>query len=399
MGESVIADNKIVVTVLEVERNAWAMIHEYNMFNPEPGPGMEYIIATLGVSNLGDPAKTQLITAWYFRVVGERGTIYDPSFAVLGKDISLELFGGGGQDWGQVAFQVGQGEKNLVLIYDPGLGSTARYLSLGNSQSRSAATATPIQLPPTKPTVEIIPTPMPITLPTSCDSVTEIPQTECQALLVLYNSTDGTNWNHNDGWLITNTPCSWYGVKCEADHVTELNMLNNHLHGTIPSDLDKLTELRVLDFWGNHLVGNIPRELGNLRKLQTFRVYGNVLTGIIPPELGNLIYLQILVLSTNRLSGNIPPELGKLINLQELHLHSNRLSGGVPSELGNLVNLQKLHIANNQLSGALPKTLIKLTKLSAFNYGGTNLCAPADAAFQNWLAGISDLQTSGLSCP
>jgi len=116
--------------------------------------------------------------------------------------------------------------------------------------------------------------------------------------------------------------------------------------------------------------------------------------------MGNLIYLQNLTLSSNRLSGNIPPELGKLVNLQELHLHSNQLSGGVPSELGNLTNLWKLHIANNsQLSGPLPKSFMKLDRLSFFYYGGTKLCAPADAAFQTWLNGIKDLQTTGVICP
>jgi hypothetical protein len=43
-----------------------------------------------------------------------------------------------------------------------------------------------------------------------CDSVSEIPQTECQALEALYNSSDGPNWTDNSGWL--STPCSWHGV-------------------------------------------------------------------------------------------------------------------------------------------------------------------------------------------
>ena len=261
------------------------------------------------------------------------------------------------------------------------------------------ATATPIPLPPTQPTVEIIPTPTFATLPAFCDTVTEIPQAECQALIVLHNSTNGASWQNNDGWLQTNTPCGWYGVKCQARRVTELSLLGNNLEGTIPSELDRLTELRVLDLWGNRLKGDIPSELGHLRKLRTFRVYGNLLTGTIPPELGNLIYLQNLTLSSNRLSGNIPPALGKLDNLQELHLHSNQLSGGMPSELGNLTNLWKLHIANNsQLGGPLPKSFMKLDKLSFFYYGGTKLCAPTDAAFQTWLEGIKDLQTTRVIC-
>ncbi|MEN8221295.1 MAG: hypothetical protein ABFS56_34085 [Pseudomonadota bacterium] len=42
-----------------------------------------------------------------------------------------------------------------------------------------------------------------------CGQVTEIPSTECEALVVLYNSTNGDNWRNNGGWLGTNMPCSW----------------------------------------------------------------------------------------------------------------------------------------------------------------------------------------------
>lgn len=399
MGESVVADNKLRLTVLRVEHDAWPRIYEANMFNPEPGEGMEYIIVTIRVRNLAAPTDTRIVSEFHFRVTGERGIIYNQPFVVLErKELNAEFYGGVTIE-GEIPFEVGQGEKNLVLIYDPGLASTARYLSLGNSQKRSAATATPIPSRPTQPITEIIPTATFATLPAFCGTVTEIPQAECQVLVALYNRTNGASWKNNDGWLQTNTPCSWYGVKCQAHRVTELNLLGNNLEGTIPSELDRLAELRVLDLWGNRLKGDIPSELGHLRKLRTFRVYGNLLTGTIPPELGNLIYLQNLTLSSNRLSGNIPSELGKLVNLQELHLHSNQLSGGVPFELGNLTNLWKLHIANNpQLDGPLPKSLMKLDKLSFFYYGGTKLCAPRDAAFQTWLDRIKDLQTTGVVC-
>ena len=33
-----------------------------------------------------------------------------------------------------------------------------------------------------------------------CTIQTEIPQAECEALVALYNSTDGDNWTDNDGW-------------------------------------------------------------------------------------------------------------------------------------------------------------------------------------------------------
>src|SRR5512135_2368276 len=53
-----------------------------------------------------------------------------------------------------------------------------------------------------------------------CSNVTGVPYVECQALVALYNSTNGAGWTHQDGWLATTTPCAWYGVTCAAGHVT-----------------------------------------------------------------------------------------------------------------------------------------------------------------------------------
>ena len=53
----------------------------------------------------------------------------------------------------------------------------------------------------------------------SCSSVTEIPEAECDALVALYTSTNGATWADNTGWLVTDTPCSWYGVTCDSGHI------------------------------------------------------------------------------------------------------------------------------------------------------------------------------------
>jgi len=57
---------------------------------------------------------------------------------------------------------------------------------------------------------------------TDCSLVTEIPQSECEALVALYNSTNGASWTNNTNWLQTNTPCSWYAVNCVSGYVGEL---------------------------------------------------------------------------------------------------------------------------------------------------------------------------------
>ncbi|MEI6118215.1 MAG: hypothetical protein WCP92_03020 [bacterium] len=50
-----------------------------------------------------------------------------------------------------------------------------------------------------------------------CDTVTDIPKSECQALVNFYNATNGSGWTHSDGWLQSTTVCGdtgWYGVSC-----------------------------------------------------------------------------------------------------------------------------------------------------------------------------------------
>ena len=48
-------------------------------------------------------------------------------------------------------------------------------------------------------------------------SYAQIPQIERDALIALYNSTDGANWTDNTGWLgEAGTECSWFGIRCYA---------------------------------------------------------------------------------------------------------------------------------------------------------------------------------------
>ena len=55
-----------------------------------------------------------------------------------------------------------------------------------------------------------------------CENVTGIPKIECEALVALYNGTNGNEWLNNRGWLTTDIPCSWEGVKCHDGHVAIL---------------------------------------------------------------------------------------------------------------------------------------------------------------------------------
>jgi len=184
---------------------------------------------------------------------------------------------------------------------------------------------------------------------TDCNAVTEIPVSECQSLLELYNSTNGANWKNKAGWNQTNKPCSWFGVICSEGRVSIISLNDNHLSGSIPN-FTNLPELIWLNLSFNQLIsGSVPNL--NLPNLIILNLSFNQLSGSIPNFI-NLPKLSSLSLNSNQLSGSIPNFIN-LPNLIGLHLNSNQLSGIIPNFI-NLPNLIGLSLDRNQLSGSIP---------------------------------------------
>jgi Leucine-rich repeat (LRR) protein len=217
----------------------------------------------------------------------------------------------------------------------------------------------------------------------NCGTVTDVPRIECEALVALYESTNGAGWTNNTNWLLTNTVGNWNGVVVSASHVAVLNLAYNQLTGTIPSELIQLSNLTVLDLHYNQLSGTIPSELGQLSKFEFLFLCDNRLTGTIPSELGQLSNLAGLYLHNNHLTGMIPKELGNLTNLLTLHLGSNHLTGTIPKELGNLTRVRMLNLHHNQLWGSMPSEIGNLTKLLHFDISHNYISGDVPASFAN----------------
>ena len=228
----------------------------------------------------------------------------------------------------------------------------------------------------------------------------QIPAVERDALIALYNSTDGANWDFDSFWLgAVGTECKWFGVTCAGGHVQSLDLVDNALSGSIPPELGSLSSLTHLYLFANHLGGSIPPELENLSSLRLLDLGSNYLSGGIQPELGNLSSLQFLWLSGNQLSGVIPAELGNLSILRQLNLGRNQLSGSIPAELWDLSGLQRLSLNHNQLSGVIPPELGNLSSLTYLDLLGNHLSGSIPAELGNlsglqWLA-LSWNQLSG----
>jgi hypothetical protein len=88
----------------------------------------------------------------------------------------------------------------------------------------------------------------------SC-ALAQISQAEREALIALYNLTDGDNWRYNKGWknnplhtdgfAMPGTECTWAEVICDTEKSTvkALIFVDHYLNGSIPSELGKLKNL------------------------------------------------------------------------------------------------------------------------------------------------------------
>lgn len=228
------------------------------------------------------------------------------------------------------------------------------------------------------------------------------------ALIALYNSTNGPAWYQKAGWNPAgspgDSPCGWYGVTCEGGRVTELNLLQSGLDGSIPPAIGSLDQLKKLVIgWTNQVDARttynppylpIPTEIGNLTNLEYLDLSGDVsidpdvqgglpLPGPLPASLGNLTKLTYLDLSCSlrdmqyygTLTGNIPGTLGNLVNLQHLNLGNQQFSGAIPPELGNLTQLEFLNLNGaNQFSGTIPASFNNLINLEVLGLSYFNCC-------------------------
>lgn len=150
---------------------------------------------------------------------------------------------------------------------------------------------------------------------------------EREALIALYNATDGDNWENNTNWCSDRPLNEWYGIDTYGDGSVWLISLSY-----------------------NNLSGTIPIEFGKLNKLETLWLEGNSFTDISPIfDLNNLKTLSISLNDENTLS-----EIGNLVTLESLWMNSlsSESRREIPASIGNCTKLKSLSLAYCGLTGS-----------------------------------------------
>jgi Effector-associated domain 7 len=162
--------------------------------------------------------------------------------------------------------------------------------------------ATDTQQPPPVITSTYTPIPAPTSV---CDQL-DGPESklECQALIAIFQSTNGPSWQRSGAWTQTNSPCSWgdetiqNSVTCNNDgRVTDLKLGNNNLDGYLPKDICKLEMLQTLNIISNpKLIGLLPDCMFDslkMPKLHAINYAGSCITEPNTDEFRNWLKINI----------------------------------------------------------------------------------------------------------
>ncbi|XP_042013454.1 leucine-rich repeat receptor protein kinase HPCA1-like [Salvia splendens] len=138
----------------------------------------------------------------------------------------------------------------------------------------------------------------------------------------------------------------------------------NQLSGEIPSQLfnSDMSLIHVL-FDGNQLDGSIPSTIGLVETLEVLRLDRNFLKGSVPPNLNNLTNMIELNLAHNMLSGALPNLTGMdTLNYVDMSNNSFKKTAA-PDWFSSLPSLTTLMIEYGPLEGSVPQEVFSLPQI------------------------------------
>jgi hypothetical protein len=201
-----------------------------------------------------------------------------------------------------------------------------------------------------------------------------------QALMDIYEVTDGDNWVTNQGW--GGSPSSmgdWYGIETDSSgrvvrvELEANNLVNSRVVGYDRNDFEILELIPGREF---------PESVRNLKRVEYFSVKGNQITGPVPEGFMHMTSLHTLMLSgrvgqepeynsenhpgkarvfdkKNHWLGPLPQDWSRLTNLWAVvishHQQEHGMSGPLPKSLFDLPNIEFIILYGNQFTGTIPE--------------------------------------------
>ncbi|KAI7726693.1 hypothetical protein M8C21_010969, partial [Ambrosia artemisiifolia] len=185
----------------------------------------------------------------------------------------------------------------------------------------------------------------------------------------LDNLTHAKFFHLGDNQLSGSIPLRLFNSNMKLIH---LLLENNRLTGTIPSTLGLVTSLEVVRLDRNLLRGSVPSNINNLTNTTYLFLSNNQLTGPMP-DLTGMNVLKFVDLSNNTFDpSDVPSWLSTLQALTTIKMHNTNLGGELPATLFNIPQLQNVDLSNNQITGTLnigsnPSTQLELVDLRLNN--------------------------------
>ncbi|KAL1806919.1 hypothetical protein ACET3Z_029987 [Daucus carota] len=159
------------------------------------------------------------------------------------------------------------------------------------------------------------------------------------------------------GWTDAD-PCNWSKVKCSQDkRVTRIQLGSSKLKGILPTDMNKLTALQVLELQLNELSGDLP-SLSGLSSLQTLLLHDNKFESLPPDFFNGMSSLQVVDIGYNTFNAwEIPASLASVSTLQTFAATNANVTGKIPEFFSSdtFPGLTNLELAFNYLEGGLPR--------------------------------------------
>jgi hypothetical protein len=174
---------------------------------------------------------------------------------------------------------------------------------------------------------------------------------EARYLLELVQGVSGATFLKTvTGWVASSNPCDWDGITCTDGEVTEIDLADKGLEGTLPNDIGKIQSLSSITLVGNGYKGPVPASWAALPLLKTLDLQKNSLDGTLPVLASKSV--EFYLLGHNNFTGTLSDQFGaNAQNMLMFDVGYNQLTGTIPRLENMFPALETLDLSNNMIAG------------------------------------------------